>query len=446
MATVQDVDQQQKDFGRELHENTEAVWLTVQQLGTWKALTADQQADAAETFDATTDSVRGRKKLVDRSIKVLKDVSSVISRTREYWRSRTVPYVESGVRLIKRDTVEKFEQDMTKLLDELTDAVADANNAWPDIINDARARLGHLFNEADYPPSLIGSWKISWGYTSFEPSSKMEALHPELFRRETERIKQRFNRAVELAEQQFAEELQRMLATLVDRLGSHEVETWQCSTQVEEPDRHELSGMKEEEAGINDLIAERDQLMLRVLTDEEQERLQEVQQTIISDTESDQRRLLIEQLEGQLARWEDFGVLSKAEVIDLYDDGRLVAEREKETSLRLRFETVDEGREWLTERGCTFTRRRHEEKTFRTSTVDNLQDFFERFRSLNIGSNPDLDRVIEETEQVMEGRNVDSLRGNHEQRVEVQESLRQMAERLEDLAVAKPRRKFDFND
>ena len=49
------------------------------------------------------------------------------------------------------------------------------------------------------------------------------ALHPEVFRQEQARVRERFESAVELAEQAFATELQRLTAHLAERLtGLHD--------------------------------------------------------------------------------------------------------------------------------------------------------------------------------------------------------------------------------
>ena len=51
-------------------------------------------------------------------------------------------------------------------------------------------------------------------------------------------------------------------------------------------------------------------------------------------------------------------------------------------------------------------------KVFRNSAVDNLRDFFERFRSLNVGTNAELDRLVDKAQQVVSGVRPQSLRDN----------------------------------
>jgi hypothetical protein len=52
----------------------------------------------------------------------------------------------------------------------------------------------------------------------------------------------------------------------------------------------------------------------------------------------------------------------------------------------------------LTER-ITGTNEDGSEKIFRDSAVDNLSDFFERFRSLNVRSNPQLDDLVTQAQR-----------------------------------------------
>jgi hypothetical protein len=80
------------------------------------------------------------------------------------------------------------------------------------------------------------------------------------------------------------------------------------------------------------------------------------------------------------------------------------------------------------------------QKVFRNSAVDNLRDFFERFRSLNVGTNAELDRLVDQAQQVVSGVWPQSLRDNSELRQNVATKLSGVQSLLDGLLVDRPRR------
>src|SRR5262245_44857896 len=91
-----------------LRITTAAVRVSIRWLGVRKTLTPEQKSQAAETFQAEGDFLSARKKLLDTSHPAYKEVTGVRGRVLAYWRSMTLPYPESGIRLIKQAEVEAF--------------------------------------------------------------------------------------------------------------------------------------------------------------------------------------------------------------------------------------------------------------------------------------------------------------------------------------------------
>ena len=79
-------------------------------------------------------------------------------------------------------------------------------------------------------------------------------------------------------------------------------------------------------------------------------------------------------------------------------------------------------------------------KVFRDSAVNNLTDFFQRFRQLNIRSNEDLDQLVGQCQGVIRGVEPRSLRENQHLRQQVASGLNQVQDVLDDLLVDRPRR------
>ena len=86
----------------------------------------------------------------------------------------------------------------------------------------ARQRLGRLFNAADYPESLRNLFAVTWDFPSAEPPPYLQQLNPQLYEQECQRVQQRFDEAVKLAEEAFIAELAKLLSHLTERLSGTE--------------------------------------------------------------------------------------------------------------------------------------------------------------------------------------------------------------------------------
>lgn len=190
--------------------------------GTRKTLSPAQKAQAAESFNAEGEFLSAGKKLLDTKHPKFKAVTSVRNRIRGYWTSLSLPYPESGIRLVRQSTLEVFQAQMQDFQNELNLAVAELDEHYAALKAAAEERLGSLYNEADYPLSLVGTFGVAWDYPSVEPPSYLQQLNPALYERECQRVQARFEEAVQMAEQAFIEQLSQLVSHLTERLSGHE--------------------------------------------------------------------------------------------------------------------------------------------------------------------------------------------------------------------------------
>jgi hypothetical protein len=80
-------------------------------------------------------------------------------------------------------------------------------------------------------------------------------------------------------------------------------------------------------------------------------------------------------------------------------------------------------------------------KIFRDSAVDNLREFFERFQSLNVRSNEQLDALVSRCQQIVEGVEPQELRDSRQLRNQVATRLSGVQSVLDGLLVDRPRRR-----
>ncbi|TWT51380.1 hypothetical protein Pla22_41580 [Rubripirellula amarantea] len=206
-------------IGERLQAETTAVRLKIHWPGVRKTLSQDQTRQAAGTFDADIKSVSASKKLLDTRHPAFRAATAVRKQAADYWKNHTLPYVEPGMRLIRRSDVAAFDVHMTSVQRELAEAVEQLERHYDEMIDQARERLGDLFDPSDYAAELHEQFGIEWDYPSNEPPEYLLRVSPQLYYSECARVQTRFDEAVRLAEQAFADELSQMVSHLAERLS-----------------------------------------------------------------------------------------------------------------------------------------------------------------------------------------------------------------------------------
>ncbi|WP_254511419.1 hypothetical protein [Anatilimnocola floriformis] len=191
-------------------------------LGSRKTLTQEQKSQAADAFGAERAYLSAGKKLLDTSHPAFKAVTAVRTRVIAFWKGISLPYPESGIRLIRQDDISSFTVQMTSLKAELDEAVIQLDARYDELKSAARRRLGSLYNGGDYPATLRGWFDVSYDFPSVEPPEYLRQLSPQLYQQEASRIAARFDEAVQLAEQAFTEELSKLVSHLTERLSGNE--------------------------------------------------------------------------------------------------------------------------------------------------------------------------------------------------------------------------------
>ena len=171
-----------------LRTSTAAVRVSLRWFGVRKTLNAEQKAEAAEAFGATGDVLCAGKKLLDTRHPAFRAVSSVRGRIISVWKGLSLPYPEPGIRLIRRDDIERLDNEFTSIRSELANAVEQLDRRYAELRTTAQERLGRLFNLSDYPASLSGLFAVEWDFPSVEPPDYLRQLNPELYERECRRV------------------------------------------------------------------------------------------------------------------------------------------------------------------------------------------------------------------------------------------------------------------
>lgn len=200
-----------------------AVKLAFTWLGVRKTVAPEQRTTAARAFHADRELLSASKLILDTRNPTYRAVAAVRSEASGYWRTVTLPFPESGIRLLPQNSLGLFANTMADYREELQEAVRELADQYDAMKSEAQRRLGTLFNPSDYPATLEGMFDLDVSYPTIDPPAYLMALNPEVYQQEQARVRERFESAVELAEQAFAAELQRLVSHLAERLsGLHD--------------------------------------------------------------------------------------------------------------------------------------------------------------------------------------------------------------------------------
>ena len=203
---------------QQLRTTMAAVRVSFTWLGIRKTLSAEQKAQAAESFGAAGEFLSAGKKLIDNRHAAFRAVTAIRGKVQTYWKSLTLPYPEPGIRLIKQDQIDAFDVTLRDLRGELVEAVEELDAHYNDFKVAARQRLGTLYNPSDYPAALEGLFLVDWDFPNVEPPGYLRELNPELYEQERARVIARFEEAVQLAESAFLDEFGKLVSHLCERI------------------------------------------------------------------------------------------------------------------------------------------------------------------------------------------------------------------------------------
>ena len=199
-----------------------AMRLSFTWFGVRKSLTTEQKAEAAEAFGAEGDVLSAGKRLINTKHPKYKAVTTLRNRALSYWKALSLPFPEPGIRLVKQDHIDAIDSRMQAFKGELLEQVDELDFHYGELKRAARIRLGRLYDENDYPRSLVGLFDMCWDWPSVEPPPYLRQLSPSLYQEECRRVESRFDEAVRLAEDAFVEQLSQLVSHLTERLSGNE--------------------------------------------------------------------------------------------------------------------------------------------------------------------------------------------------------------------------------
>ena len=123
----------------------------------WTAVKHDRTVSAeVDQTHAAKQGGRYNKYLIDKAH--LAAIDTIANDLRKYHYSRTLPWTDKGHRALPSDLFFEYQQELAKYKQQFQTAVADFVRVYPQLVQDARLRLGTMYRPEDYPqPSELFS-------------------------------------------------------------------------------------------------------------------------------------------------------------------------------------------------------------------------------------------------------------------------------------------------
>jgi hypothetical protein len=209
---------EKREFAEKLRAQTVACRVRRSRFGVRRTFTPAQIRIAADEFGADSSVISAAKRVLDTRDPAWRAVSKLMGRAGHLWKALTVPYPEPGVRLLRRENVDMFVNQLKDIKALLVEAREQLQSKYEELRTRAQEKLGTLYNAGDYPDRIDVEFDLYWDFPSIEPPAYLKNLHPQLYEQEVERIRGRFEEAVRLTEQAFVEKFHELVGHLADRL------------------------------------------------------------------------------------------------------------------------------------------------------------------------------------------------------------------------------------
>lgn len=202
--------------------NTAGLRLSFRWLGMRKALSKVQRHQAASAFNAQPEFLSASQKILDTKHPAVQKLTSLKNDIIAYWRAHTLPYTEDGIRLLPKSHIHDFATVLGEFRQRFTQTVNELDDAFDELKAQAQAKLGTLYDPANYPDSIKPYFAFEWDFPNLEPPNYLKVAAPELYAQESAKAAARFKEAVQLATQAFTQQFGELLTHLVERLQPDE--------------------------------------------------------------------------------------------------------------------------------------------------------------------------------------------------------------------------------
>ena len=190
------------------------VQMSVSKWGGVKKIDKSKLSNMVE--QAEYDWVTATKKLVDPES--LKPICKINNSARNWLATICLPFPINGMVFVPKDLINRVDEKLGEFKIKFNEAIQDFIQDYSWLRETAKAYLGDLFNEIDYPVNIGDKFNFNWRFIILDvPNGDTQILAPEVYAREKEKFIQTMEEARGMAIDALREEFAQMVGRITER-------------------------------------------------------------------------------------------------------------------------------------------------------------------------------------------------------------------------------------
>jgi polyhydroxyalkanoate synthesis regulator phasin len=163
--------------------------------------------------------LKGRKFLVNPEL--LGPVKTAVHQARNTVQKHTLPFPITSLYLIPKESLGIVDEALQGYKERFWTQVNNFVDQFELAREEAKAVLGDLFDETDYPQDISTKFKFQWRFFALDLPRKTKILTPEIYQREKEKFEAMMEETRHMATEALAMELGGIVEQLVERLNGN---------------------------------------------------------------------------------------------------------------------------------------------------------------------------------------------------------------------------------
>ena len=172
-----------------------------------------------ESLGQPSEWVKAKKKLVNPEL--LGPIKTAVHQARNHILKHALPFPITSLHLIPKEALNETDDTLRHYKDRFWEKVREFEANYAYAREEARAVLGDLFNETDYPDDIAKKFNFEWRFLTLDVPAKTSVLPPEVYQREKEKFQSLMEETRTMASAAMAKELSEVVEQLTEKLSGN---------------------------------------------------------------------------------------------------------------------------------------------------------------------------------------------------------------------------------
>jgi hypothetical protein len=191
----------------------------------WSARKLDRKVtkETNEKYRASQDAGRYNKLLVE--AKRIAKINGLVSSARALHYAMTKPWMDEGPRILPNALYADFTEKFRKLVRDFDEAVGEFERDYSEMIEERKAKLGALFNPADYPPAseIRSKFNMELKFLPFPDAADWRSdIDPDFFDDVREKLAEENRKSLDEVMKHTAKQVLEVVGHMAERLSKYD--------------------------------------------------------------------------------------------------------------------------------------------------------------------------------------------------------------------------------